>query len=194
MLRISCPKIFSVLGIFKYNPGETDNKFITSQLFLSSVIVPTSSKRRITVYGFGHSLWSAISCQRKWLTSVAWSGEFWRQLQDVENINNVSPNFSKVSLSHSLSLPLRQINATNIRLIVGGAAPCTFICRYPACIIITTGCLSCEAKGKRSYQMYAASQHLVRVAVWLFDFPRAERSGSEPYTYVYIYLRGALRF
>ena len=35
--------IFSVLSIFKY-PGETSNKFITSQYFLSSDITRTSSK------------------------------------------------------------------------------------------------------------------------------------------------------
>ena len=89
--------IFSVLSIFKYDPGKANDKSVTCS-------DEKKKKRRITVYGFGHSLWSAISCQRKWLTSVAWSGEFWRQLQDVENINNVSPNFSKVSLSLSLSL------------------------------------------------------------------------------------------
>ena len=55
-LRIFCPKncnIPSVSSIFKYNPGKTNNKFITSQSFLSSDITPTSSKgkRRIIVYG-----------------------------------------------------------------------------------------------------------------------------------------------
>ena len=48
--------IFSVLSIsyLSINPGETNNKlFITSQQFLSSAIIPSSSKRkrRIIVYG-----------------------------------------------------------------------------------------------------------------------------------------------
>ena len=45
--------IFSVLKILKYNPGRTNDKFITSRSFLSSDITPTSSnrKRRIIVYG-----------------------------------------------------------------------------------------------------------------------------------------------
>ena len=69
--KIFCSKIviFSqILSIFRWNKiGRTDDKFIiTSQSFLSSDIAPTSSKRkrRIFVYGVGHSLWSAISCQR----------------------------------------------------------------------------------------------------------------------------------
>ena len=37
--------ILSVLSIFKYNTGKTNNKFITSQEFLSE------GKRRIIVYG-----------------------------------------------------------------------------------------------------------------------------------------------
>ena len=36
--------IFSVLSVFKYNSSKTSNKFITSQSFLSSDIIPTSSK------------------------------------------------------------------------------------------------------------------------------------------------------
>ena len=61
--------IFSVWSIFKCNPSK---KRIINLLLLNNFypyhIVPTSSKRerRIIVYGFGHSLWSAISCQRKW--------------------------------------------------------------------------------------------------------------------------------
>ena len=38
------PKLqhFLNLGIFNYNPGKTDNKFITCQLFLYSDIISTS--------------------------------------------------------------------------------------------------------------------------------------------------------
>ena len=36
--------IFSISSIFKYNPGKANNKFITSRSFLSSDIIPTSSK------------------------------------------------------------------------------------------------------------------------------------------------------
>ena len=47
--------ISSVLSIFKYNPGKTNNKFITFWSFLSicNDIIPTSSKRRrrFIVYG-----------------------------------------------------------------------------------------------------------------------------------------------
>ena len=75
-----CPQrcnIFLVSSIFKHNPGETNNKFIhyfnhsfikiASQSFLSNDVISASTKRkrRFIVYGFGHSLWSAISCQRK---------------------------------------------------------------------------------------------------------------------------------
>lgn len=97
-------------------------------------------------------------------------------VQDIETSNNTWSSFSK-----TLFLVRRRINATNIRLIPGGQQRLALLSAVIRCIIITTGCLSCEAKGKCSYQMYAASQHLVRVVVWLFDFPRAERSGSEPY-------------
>ena len=38
--------ISSVLSIFKYNPGKTIDKFITSQSFLSSYIIPTSLKEK----------------------------------------------------------------------------------------------------------------------------------------------------
>ena len=47
--RTFCSKncnIFSVLCIFKYNPGKTDDKFITFQSFPSSDIIPTSSKEK----------------------------------------------------------------------------------------------------------------------------------------------------
>ena len=64
----SC-NIFSVS--FECNSGKTNDKFITSwSSFLSSDTVTTSSKRKRRNYCiqvFGHSLWSAISCQRKWL-------------------------------------------------------------------------------------------------------------------------------
>ena len=40
--------VFSVLSIFKYNPGKINNQFITSQLFLSSD-VPTSPKRKLRI-------------------------------------------------------------------------------------------------------------------------------------------------
>ena len=62
----SCRKItifFSILSVFKYNPAETNNKFIISQSFLSTdIVVPMSSKgnRRITVYDFG----PRTNCQR----------------------------------------------------------------------------------------------------------------------------------
>ena len=64
--RIFCPKI-AILSQFQVYLSKANNKFITCQQFLSSDIVPTSSKRkrRIIVHGFGHSLRSAISCQRK---------------------------------------------------------------------------------------------------------------------------------
>ena len=59
--------------ILKYNPDKENTKYITSRSFLFSDITPTEfrrqRKRRIIVYGSGHSLWSAISCQRKKLTS-----------------------------------------------------------------------------------------------------------------------------
>ena len=42
-LSLYC-SISSVLSIFKYNLGKTNDKFITFQSFLSSDIVPTSSK------------------------------------------------------------------------------------------------------------------------------------------------------
>ena len=55
-----CPRncdISSVLSIFKHNPGKANNKFI----FLSDI------EKKATNYctRFGHSLWSAISCQRE---------------------------------------------------------------------------------------------------------------------------------
>ena len=46
---------------------KTNDKFVTSQSFLSSDIVPTSSKEKATSHfiRFGHSLRSAVSCQRQ---------------------------------------------------------------------------------------------------------------------------------
>ena len=50
----------------KYNPGKTNDKFITSQWFLSNDIIPDEfkKKKKATNYciQFGHSLWSAINC------------------------------------------------------------------------------------------------------------------------------------
>ena len=46
------------VSISKYNPSKTNNKF-TDEF---------EKKTNYCVW-FGHSLWSAISCQRKWLTS-----------------------------------------------------------------------------------------------------------------------------
>ena len=49
--------ILSAWSIFKYNPGKTNNKFITSLVI--------SIKKKATSYciRLGRSLWSAISCQ-----------------------------------------------------------------------------------------------------------------------------------
>ena len=59
--------IFSVLSISKYNLGKT-NKFINYQSFLSSNHTDMFKKKATNCcVRFGHSLWSAISCQRKWL-------------------------------------------------------------------------------------------------------------------------------
>ena len=59
------PKLQHFLS-FKY--AHPNNKFV--QLLLNHLYPAISKgKRRIIVYGFGHSLWSAIGCQRKWLTS-----------------------------------------------------------------------------------------------------------------------------
>ena len=74
-----------MLFLLRVYPGKTNNKFITSQSFLSSDVVPTSSKARDYCIRFGHSLWSAISCQRK-VVNVAlflWgencdNGAFWQ--------------------------------------------------------------------------------------------------------------------
>ena len=38
--------ISSVLGIFKYNSDKTNNKFISSESFLSSDVIPTNSKEK----------------------------------------------------------------------------------------------------------------------------------------------------
>ena len=57
--------VFSVLSMSKYIPGETNDKFITSRSFLSKCAMISKRKRRVTVYGFGRSLWSAIGRQRK---------------------------------------------------------------------------------------------------------------------------------
>ena len=38
--------VFSILIIFEYNPGRTNNKFISSWSFLSTDVVPTSSKEK----------------------------------------------------------------------------------------------------------------------------------------------------
>ena len=55
--------IFSTSSIFKYNPGKTNNKFITYQWFPSSDIPIKSRRGRIIAYEFGHSLRSTINCQ-----------------------------------------------------------------------------------------------------------------------------------
>ena len=54
--RIFCPKIaiFSVLSIFKCNPGKTNNESLFSNYFLVIFIIyisMNSKRRRITVYG-----------------------------------------------------------------------------------------------------------------------------------------------
>ena len=60
-----------LLSIFKRNLGETNDEFIIYQLFLSSDIIPTSSKRkrRIIVYGSVTRYGPQTSCQRNDLTS-----------------------------------------------------------------------------------------------------------------------------
>ena len=57
--------IFSVLSIFKYSTGKANSKFITSIISQRHTETSPRRKRRIIVYGFGHSLWSAVGCQRK---------------------------------------------------------------------------------------------------------------------------------
>ena len=66
--------IFSVLSMRKYNPGEANNQFFTSQSFLSSeerISCRRVEKKRATNYcvRFGRSLRSAISCQRNVVNS-----------------------------------------------------------------------------------------------------------------------------
>ena len=61
--------IFSVVSIFKCNPGKANDKFIASRQFLSSDIIPASSNKEenddllytVTRYG------PRTSCQRKGL-------------------------------------------------------------------------------------------------------------------------------
>ena len=63
--------IFSDLSIFKCSPGN--NKFITSQQFLSSdIIIPTNSKRkrRIIVYGLVTRYGPQSVAQRNWLQTL----------------------------------------------------------------------------------------------------------------------------
>ena len=52
-----------ILSIFKYNQGETGNKFITSESFLSSDIMPTSlkRKRRTLLY----TVWSLVMVRNR---------------------------------------------------------------------------------------------------------------------------------
>ena len=49
--------IFSVLSVFKYNRGKTNNKFISYWSFLSSDIPMNSKRRRIIVY----TVWSLVT-------------------------------------------------------------------------------------------------------------------------------------
>ena len=58
-----------------YNPGKTNNKFITSQSFLSSDITPTSSKGKesdeFIVYGSVTRYGPQTSCRRERLKATA---------------------------------------------------------------------------------------------------------------------------
>ena len=54
--------IFSVLSMFKCNPGKIDNKFVH---FSVISVDEFKEKTNLLCIEFGRSLWSAISCQRK---------------------------------------------------------------------------------------------------------------------------------
>ena len=61
-------KILSLSSTFKYNSGNS----MINLLLLLNHFYPVMSYRPVRKEsdGFGHSLWSANSCQRKWLTST----------------------------------------------------------------------------------------------------------------------------
>ena len=48
-----------------YNPGKTRNKKLLLSNFYPVIDRRIQKRRRIVIYGVGHSLWSAIGCQRE---------------------------------------------------------------------------------------------------------------------------------
>ena len=70
-LSHSCNILSIILSILKYNPTRQ----IINLLLLNNfypVVSYRRKKKKAKIYclQFGHSLWSAISCQRKWLNIV----------------------------------------------------------------------------------------------------------------------------
>ena len=56
---------------FKSHLSISQAKQITNSLLLNTDEFKKKRERPTTVYGLGHSLWSAVSCQRKWSAKPA---------------------------------------------------------------------------------------------------------------------------